>query len=476
MAEQAAQDNQFDLIVIGAGPGGYTGAIRAAQLGLKTAIIEKSSTLGGTCLNVGCIPSKALLDSSEHYSMASHGDFETHGLKISGFELDLPTMMARKDKIVKDLTNGVQFLMKKNKITVFNGWGTITGKNSVSVAVQGGEKKELQAKNIMIASGSTPIDLPFAKPDGKTIVTSTEALALPKVPKHLIVIGGGVIGLELGSVWLRLGSKVTVVEFAPMIAGAGTDQQTAKLLHRSLTKQGMEFMLNTGVTGVKTSGSGVTVSFESREDKKPGTLEGDVVLVAVGRKAYTDKLGLENVGIDKDDRGRVVVDAHLRTKVPNIFAVGDAIIGPMLAHKAEEEGVAVAEFIATGHGHVNYETVPGVVYTWPELASVGLSEEQLKEKGIAYKSGAFPFAANARAKAIGMTDGQVKVLADAKTDRVLGVHILGPRASDMIAEAAVAMEFGASAEDIARSFHAHPTLAEVMREAALGVDKRTRQS
>ena len=472
----ADQDNQFDLVVIGAGPGGYTGAIRAAQLGLKTAIIEKGSTLGGTCLNVGCIPSKALLDSSEHYSMAAHGDFEMHGLKISGFELDLPKMMARKDKIVKDLTNGVQFLMKKNKITVFNGWGTITGKNSVSVAVQGGEKKELQTKNIMIASGSTPIDLPFAKPDGKTIITSTEALALPKVPKHLIVIGGGVIGLELGSVWLRLGAKVTVVEFAPMIAGAGTDQQTAKLLHRSLSKQGMEFMLNTGVTGVKSTGSGVTVSYETREDKKQGTLEGDVVLVAVGRKAFTDKLGLENVGIDKDDRGRVVVDAHLRTKVPNIFAVGDAIVGPMLAHKAEEEGVSVAEFIATGHGHVNYETVPGVIYTWPELASVGMSEEQLKEKGIAYKAGAFPFAANARAKAIGMTDGQVKVLADAQTDRVLGVHILGPRASDMIAEAAVAMEFGASSEDIARSFHAHPTLAEVMREAALAADKRARQS
>jgi dihydrolipoamide dehydrogenase len=472
----AETENTFDLIVIGSGPGGYTGAVRAAQLGLKTAIIEKSSTLGGTCLNVGCIPSKALLDSSEHYSMAAHGEFEHHGLKISGFELDLPVMMSRKDKIVKDLTNGVQFLMKKNKITVFNGWGSITGPNSVSVAVMGGEKKELQAKNIMIATGSVPIDLPFAKPDGKTIITSTEALSLPKVPKHLIVIGGGVIGLELGSVWLRLGAKVTVVEFAPMIAGAATDQQTAKLLHRSLTKQGMEFMLNTGVTGVKSEGGVVTVTYEGREDKKQGSLEGDVVLVAVGRKPFTDKLGLENVGIEKDNRGRVVVDEHWRTKVPSIYAIGDAIQGAMLAHKAEEEGVAVAEYIATGHGHVNYETVPSVIYTWPELASVGYSEEQLKEKGVEYKAGAFPFAINARAKAIGMTDGQVKVLADAKTDRVLGVHILGPRASDVLAEAVVAMEFGGSSEDIARTFHGHPTLSEVMREAALAVDKRARQT
>ncbi|RYZ66053.1 MAG: dihydrolipoyl dehydrogenase, partial [Proteobacteria bacterium] len=317
---------------------------------------------------------------------------------------------------------------------------------------------------------------PFAKIDGKQIITSTEALSLPKVPKHLIVIGGGVIGLELGSVWMRLGAKVTVIEFASMIAGAGTDQQTAKLLHRSLSKQGMEFMLSTGVTGVKTSSAGVTVSYETVADKKPGTLEGDVVLVAVGRKPFTDKLGLDSVGVAKDNRGRVVVDAHWRTNVPSIFAIGDAIQGAMLAHKAEEEGVAVAEFIATGHGHVNYETVPGVIYTWPELASVGLSEEALKEKGIEYRSGSFPFVANARAKAIGMTDGQVKVLADAKTDRVLGVHIVGPNASDMIAEAVVAMEFGASSEDIARSFHAHPTVMEVMREAALAVDKRARQS
>ncbi len=471
-------DNNFDLVVIGAGPGGYTGAIRAAQLGLKVAIVEKGKTLGGTCLNVGCIPSKALLDSSEHYAMASHGDFTTHGLKFSKVELDLPVMMARKDKIVKDLTNGIAFLMKKNKITVFNGWGAIKDTKTVVVSSEAGKQglvQVLQTKYIMIATGSTVVELPFAKPDGKRIITSTEALSLAEVPKHLIVIGGGVIGLELGSVWLRLGAKVTVVEYMSSIGGT-TDQQMAKVLLRVLEKQGMEFKLSSSVTGVKASSKGVSVEFEGRDDKKKGTLEGDVVLVCVGRKAFTENLGLENVGIERDNRGRVVVDSHLRTKVPNIFAIGDAIAGPMLAHKAEEEGVACAEFIATGHGHVNYDTVPGVIYTWPEYASVGLTEEQLKEKGIAYNVGSFPFAANARAKAIGTTDGSVKILADAKTDRVLGVHILGPRASDMIAEAVVAMEFGGSSEDIARSFHAHPTLAEVMREAALAVDKRARQS
>ena len=470
----ADTDNNFDLVVIGAGPGGYTGATRAAQLGLKTAIIEKDKTLGGTCLNVGCIPSKALLESSEHYAMAAHGDFNEHGLKFSKVELDLPAMMARKEKVVKGLTQGVAGIMKKNKVTVFNGWGTVTSPNSVVVTQDGGEKVQLQTKYIMIATGSTPIDLPFAKADGKRILTSTEALSLPEVPKHLVVIGGGVIGLELGSVWLRLGAKVTVIEYAPAIAGA-TDAGMAKLLHRSLAKQGMEFMLNTSVTGVKTDAKGVSVSFEGREDKKPGTIEGDYVLVSVGRKAFTDKLGLENVGIERDSRGRVVTNDHLQTKVPNIYAIGDAIIGAMLAHKAEEEGVSVAERIATGHGHVNYECVPSVIYTWPELASVGYSEEQLKEKGVDYRVGAFPFMANGRARALGFTDGQVKVLADAKTDRLLGVHIVGPRASDMIAEAVVAMEFGGSAEDLARSFHAHPTLSEAMREAALAVDKRARQ-
>jgi dihydrolipoamide dehydrogenase len=473
-----ANENQFDLVIIGAGPGGYTGAIRAAQLGLKVAIVEKGKTLGGTCLNVGCIPSKALLDSSEHYAMAKHGDFNSHGLKFSNVELDLPTMMARKDKIVKDLTNGVAFLMKKNKVTVFNGWGTIQNPQAVVVSSEAGKQgltQVLQTKNIMIATGSVVVELPFAKPDGKQIITSTEALALPAVPKHLIVIGGGVIGLELGSVWLRLGAKVTVVEYMPMIAGA-SDGQMAKSLMRILEKQGMEFKLSTSVTGVNKTASGVTVEFEGRDDKKKGSIEGDVVLVCVGRRAFTDNLGLENVGIERDNRGRVVVDSHLRTKVPNIFAIGDAIAGPMLAHKAEEEGVACAEIIATGHGHVNYDTVPGVIYTWPEYASVGWTEEQVKEKGIAYNAGTFPFAANGRAKAMASTDGSVKVIADAKTDRILGVHIVGPRASDMIAEAVVAMEFGGSSEDLARSFHAHPTLSEVMREAALAVDKRARQS
>lgn len=472
MAE--AQENNFDLVVIGAGPGGYTGATRAAQLGLKVAIIEKDKTLGGTCLNVGCIPSKALLESSEHFSMASHGEFAEHGLKFAKVELDLPAMLARKDKVVAGLTQGVAGIMKKNKVQVFNGFGTITSPTTVVVDDGKGGKTQLTTKNITIATGSVPIDLPFAKVDGKKVITSTEALNLPAVPKHLIIIGAGVIGLELGSVWLRLGAKVTVVEYLGNIAGA-SDLGTARLLQRALAKQGMEFVLNAAVTTVKTEGKGVSVVYEGREDKKSVTLEGDVCLVSVGRKPFTDKLGLENVGIARDKRGCVEVDGHLRTSVPSIFAIGDAIAGPMLAHKAEEEGVAVAEFIATGHGHVNYETVPSIIYTWPELASVGPSEEQLKTKGVEYKAGAFPFLANGRARALGSTDGQVKVLADAKTDRVIAVHIVGPRAGDILAEAVVAMEFGGSSEDLARSFHAHPTLSEALREAALAVDKRARQ-
>lgn len=478
MADASAEtqtQTQFDLVVVGGGPGGYTGAIRAAQLGLKVAIVEKEKTLGGTCLNVGCIPSKALLDSSEHYTMAAHGDFATHGLKFSKVELDLPAMMARKEKIVRELTGGVAFLMKKNKITHLEGFGALVGPHEVEVTSSAGVKTRLQAKNIMLATGSAVIELPFAKYDGKRIVSSTEALSLPEVPKHLIVIGGGVIGLELGSVWLRLGAKVTVIEFAPQICG-GADGAMAKLMQRTLSKQGFEILTSTKVTDVKAGKAGVTVTHESTDGAKKGTVEGDVCLVAVGRKPYSENLGLEALGIAKDERGRVVVDHHYRTKYPHIYAVGDLIPGPMLAHKAEEEGVAVAEIIATGHGHVNYDTVPGVIYTWPELASVGPTEEQLKAKGAQYKIGTFPFTANGRAKAMGTTDGQVKIIADAVTDKVLAVHILGPRASDMIAEAVVAMEFGASSEDIARSFHAHPTLAEVIREAALAVDKRARQS
>ncbi len=468
----------FDLVIIGGGPAGYTGAIRAAQLGLKVAIVEKRGTLGGTCLNVGCIPSKALLHSSEHFSMASHGAFAVHGLKFAKVELDLKAMMDRKEKVVKSLTDGVQFLMKKNKITYFVGAGKLVSATKVEVKLNDGGKTEtLETKNVMLATGSVVAELPFAKVDEKMIVSSTGALELDAVPKHLIVIGGGVIGLELGSVWMRLGSEVTVVEYAPMICGA-SDQGAAKSLLKVLQKQGMKFSLSTKVTGVEVKGGSVTVKAETMVDGKPGEkveFQGDKVLVSVGRKPYSDGLGLENVGLKTDSRGMVEVDDHFRTGVKNIYAVGDLIRGPMLAHKAEEEGVAVAEILAGKPGHVNYETVPSVIYTWPELASVGATEEQLKKEGRAYRVGQFPFVANGRAKAMGETDGQVKILADEKTDRVLGVHIVGPRASDVLAEAVVAMEFGASSEDIARSFHGHPTLSEVMREAALAVDKRARQ-
>ncbi|HEY8279515.1 MAG TPA: dihydrolipoyl dehydrogenase [Bdellovibrionota bacterium] len=464
----------FDLVIIGAGPGGYVGAVKAAQLGLKTAIVEKDSTLGGTCLNVGCIPSKALLDSSEHFSLAQH-DFADHGIEVPTVKLDLAKMMGRKEKIVKDLTKGVAYLMRKHKVTVFEGLGTIKGPNAVSVKNKDGQVTEVQTKNICIATGSVPNSLPSLQFDGKNIISSTEALSLPKVPEHLIIVGGGVIGLELGSVWRRLGSKVTVIEFTDRICG-GMDGQASDTLKRILEKQGFTFLMGAKVTGARITGKSVTVSMESRDGQKMGDVNGDVVLVATGRRAYTDGLGLEALGIERDKAGRVVVDEHLRVpKFPSIYAIGDAIAGPMLAHKAEEEGVAVAETIAGKHGHVNYLTVPGIVYTWPEVASVGYTEEQLKEKGVEYKAGKFPFTPNGRAKAMGFTDGFVKILADKKTDRVLGCHIVGPRASDMIAEAVMAMEFGGSAEDIARAFHAHPTLSEVMREAALAVDNLSRQ-
>lgn len=465
---------QYDVVIIGAGPGGYTGAVRAGQLGLKTAIIEKEPTLGGTCLNWGCIPSKALLDSSEHFHTAQH-DFADHGIKVPSVELDLPSMMARKDRIVKDLTKGVAYLMRKNKVSVYEGLGVITSPNTVTVTAKDGTKKEIGAKNIVIATGSAVNNLPTLPVDGKRIVTSNEAISLPSVPKHLIVVGGGVIGLELGSVWRRLGAEVTVVEFADKICGP-MDKQASDQLKRILEKQGFKFLLSTKVSAAKVTGAGVTVSVETRAGEKLPDLEGDVVLVAAGRKPYTDGLGLEALGIERDQAGRVVVDEHLRTKkYPHIYAIGDVIVGPMLAHKAEEEGVATMELIAGRAGHVNYLTVPSIIYTWPEVASVGYTEEQLKEKGTEYKAGKFPFTPNGRAKAMGMTDGFVKILADKKTDRVLGVHIVGPRASDMIAEAVAVMEFGGSAEDIARSFHAHPTLSEVMREAALAVDNLSRQ-
>lgn len=464
---------QFDVIFLGAGPGGYVGAIRAAQLGLKTAIVEKEKTLGGTCLNVGCIPSKALLDSSEHYEMALH-KFSEHGIKVAGVELDLPQMMARKSKVVKDLTLGIAFLMKKNKVTVLSGTGSFSGPGRVNVKAADGTETVVGAKNVVIATGSVPVELPFAKFDGKRIISSTEALSLPEVPKHLIVIGGGVIGLELGSVWLRLGAQVTVVEFNDKLAG-GMDRGLSEHLKKSLEKQGFKFLLNTKVTNVAVQGNGVSVSMEGKGGEPMPTLGGDCALVAVGRKPFTGGLGLESIGVETDKAGRVVVDHHFRTKIPGVYAIGDVIQGPMLAHKAEEEGVAVAEIMAGKPGHVNYLTCPGVIYTWPEVASVGLTEEQVKETGVDYKVGQFPFAANGRAKAHGFTDGFAKVIADKKTDKVLGIHIIGPRASDLIAEAAVAMEFVASAEDIARSFHAHPTFAEVLREAALAVDKAQRQ-
>ena len=464
---------QFDVVIIGSGPGGYIGAVKGAQLGLKVGIVEKEPVLGGTCLNVGCIPSKALLDSSEHFDMTSK-HLEEHGVKVNGVALDLPTMLGRKDKVVKDLTKGVAYLMRKNKVTVFEGLGSIADANTVNVKAKDGSTQSIQTKNIVIATGSVPNALPNLPIDGKRIVTSTEALNFDKVPEHLIVVGAGAIGLELGSVWLRLGAKVTVVEFGDKICGP-MDRQASDQLKKILEKQGINFILSAKVSEAKVSGNRVVAKVESRSGEKLADLEGDMLLVAAGRKPFSEGVGLEKVGIEKDSMGRILVDEHLRTKVKNIYAIGDVIPGPMLAHKAEEEGVAVMETIAGKHGHVNYATVPSVVYTWPEFAAVGLTEEQLKEKGIEYKAGKFPFTPNGRAKAMASTDGMVKILADKKTDRILGVHIVGPRASDMLAEAVIAMEFGGSAEDVARTFHAHPTLSEVMREAALAVDNLSRQ-
>ena len=471
-------ETNFDVVYIGGGPAGYTGAIRSAQLGMKVAIIEKYKTLGGTCLNVGCIPSKALLDSSEHFEAASH-DLSHHGVKVSGVTLDLNKMMERKLKIVKDLTGGVEFLMKKNKIERILGHGKIVSQNEIEITAEDGSKNKISSKNIVICTGSDVADLPFMKIDKTNIISSTEALKLESVPKHLIVVGGGVIGLELGSVWKRLGAKVTVIEYADRIASM-MDAQMTTTLTRSLKKQGMEFVLKAKVTGYKANKKGketeITVTYEDMSSGQSVDIVGDKVLLSVGRKPYTVGLGLEELGIETDKRGFISVNDHFQTKYSNIYAVGDVIPGPMLAHKSEEEGVAVAEILGGQAGHVNYATVPSVIYTWPELASVGLTEEEVKQKGTEYKVGTFPFTANGRAKAIGMTDGMVKVIADKATDRVLGVHICGPRASDVIAEAVIAMEFSASAEDIARTFHAHPTLSEVMREAALNVDKKARQA
>ncbi len=461
---------QFDLIVIGAGPGGYVAAIRAAQLGMKVACVEKSRTLGGTCLNVGCIPSKAMLDSSELFHLSKER-FAKHGIKFDGLSLDLPAMLARKAEVVKGLTDGVRFLFRKNKIEPVFGTGKITAPDTVQVALNEGGSAELKARNILVATGSEPVALPFLPFDGRVVVDSTGALSFNRVPEHLVVIGAGYIGLELGSVWNRLGSKVTVLEFLPRITPTA-DQELGEMLRKSLVKQGLEIHLETKVTGATVEGDRAVVKAQGK-DGSESTYACDRVLVAVGRRAYTQGLGLAELGIAVDARtGKVPVDAHYRTSVPSILAIGDAIEGPMLAHKAEDEGIACVELLAGKAGHVNYDTIPGVIYTWPEMAAVGQTEEQLKEAGRQYKVGKFPFLANGRAKAMDESEGVVKILADAATDRVLGVHILGPRASEMIAEAVAVMEFAGSAEDIARTCHAHPTLSEATREAALAVDGR----
>ena len=455
--------SKHDLVVIGAGPGGYVAAIRAAQLGLDVACVEKEQALGGTCLRVGCIPSKALLEASELYYEAKHS-YGAFGIRVGDVELDLPTMLKRKDSVVKALTQGVKFLFKKNKITSYAGHGRFAGPGRVTV--DSGETTEIEAEHIVIATGSNVATLRGVELDGDRIGSSTEALSYPEVPKHLVLIGAGYIGLELGSVWARLGSKVTVLEYLDRIL-PGMDSEIAAEAQKIFAKQGLEFHLGSRVSGARVQGEQCVVEVEGKDP-----ISCDRVLLATGRVPNTDGLGLDAVGIETDERGRIPVDEHFRTKAGGIYAIGDVIRGPMLAHKAEEEGIACVEHIVTGYGHVNYDAIPGIVYTHPEVATVGKTEDELKEGGVAYKKGTFPFIANGRARALGHTDGRVKMLADAETDRVLGVHILGPRAGDMIAEAAVAIEFGASAEDIARSSHAHPTLAEVMKEAALGVDGR----
>jgi dihydrolipoyl dehydrogenase len=448
---------KHDLIVIGGGPGGYVAAIRAAQLGLNVACIEQEKALGGTCLRVGCIPSKALLESSHHFH-AAHADFKTHGVDLEGISLNLAAMMKRKDGIVRQLANGIGGLFKKNGITRYLGTGRFDGPGRV--AVDGEESAMLEAPNIIIATGSVSSPLPGVELDGDRVATSTEALAYPEVPKHLVVIGAGVIGLELGSVWARLGAKVTVLEYMDHIL-PGMDLELSKNALKLFKKQGLEFSLGARVTGAVANGDTCTVTVDGAEP-----IECDRVLLAVGRRATTAGLGLDTLSLETDKAGRVEVDDHFATTIPGVYAIGDVIRGPMLAHKAEEEGVACAEQIVTGYGHVNYDAIPGVVYTYPEIASVGATEETLQNDGVEYKKGMFPFAANARAKAVGCTDGFAKILADSKTDRILGVHIIGPQAGDLIAEAAVAIEFCASSEDLARSSHAHPSLAEVVKEAA----------
>lgn len=458
----------FDLTVIGAGPGGYVAAIRAAQLGLKVALIEKEEVLGGTCLRIGCIPSKALLESSELVYQSKH-HLADHGISVGDVTYDLSAMMARKEKIVGDLTGGIGLLMKKNKVSVYRGTGRIASPGKVVVSGPDGST-EIKTTSILIATGSAPAQVPGLEFDGERIVSSTEALAFEKAPEHLLVVGGGAIGLELGSVWCRLGSKVTVVELLPRLVPFA-DKQTAQILQRTLKGQGLDIRVQSKVTSAKVSKKGVSVTVQDKKGKEE-TLECDRLLVAVGRKPFTDDLGAKEAGVELDEAGRVKVNSNFETNIRGIYAIGDVIAGPMLAHKAEEEGVACAEILAGKAGHVNYNTIPSVVYTDPELAQVGLTEDQAKEQGIAVKAGKFFFKANGRAKSLGSLDGFVKVLARADTDKVVGVHIVGPRASELIAEAVTAMEFSSSSEDIARTIHAHPTLSEVMKEAALAVEKR----
>jgi dihydrolipoamide dehydrogenase len=460
--------DKFDVVIIGSGPGGYVAAIRAGQLGLKTAIIEKDKELGGTCLNIGCIPSKALLTSSDHFMFAKK-EAQKHGIIIDKVDVDLGKMQQRKEKVVKTLTGGVRALMKTNKVTTFEGMGTITAPGKVSVKSSSGETQEIETENIVIATGSVPVELPFAKFDGKTIVSSTEALCFTEAPKKFLVIGAGAIGLELGSVWSRLGSEVTVLEFLPRIA-VGFDLELSNLLQRSLTAQGMTFHLETKVTAVKIeNGRATATATKGNEELK---FEADKVLVSVGRRPFSDGLGAEKAGVALDDKKRIKIDNHFRTNVEGIYAIGDVVAGPMLAHKAEDEGIACVETIAGKSGHVNYDAIPGIIYTNPELAGVGLTEDQAKEKGIEIRVGKFPFRANGRALANEDADGMVKFVADAKTDRILGAHILQHAASELIAEPTSVIEFGGSSEDLGRTCHSHPTLSEAVKEAALAVEKR----
>jgi len=467
-ARQYSTTREADLVVIGSGPGGYVGAIKAAQLGMKTVCVEKNATLGGTCLNVGCIPSKALLNNSHYYYMAKNGDMKKRGIITGEVTLDLEALMGEKSKAVTSLTGGIKMLFKGNKVTHLEGHGKITGPNQVSVLNPDGSVKEVvNTKNIMIATGSEVTPFPGIEIDEETIVSSTGALSLKKVPERMIIIGAGVIGVELGSVWSRLGAKVTAVEFMGHVGGMGIDADISKQFQRIMTKQGIKFKLNTKVTGAVKEGGKVKVTVEGVKDGKQEEMEADVLLVCVGRRPYTSNLGLEELGIERDNRGRIPVNSHFQSVIPSIYAIGDCIQGPMLAHKAEDEGIICAEGMLGGAVHIDYNCVPSVIYTHPEVAWVGKSEEDLKKEGVEYTVGKFPFAANSRAKCNDETDGLVKVLADKTTDRLLGAHIIGPGAGEMINEAVLAMEYGASCEDIARVCHAHPTCSEAFREANL---------